>query len=590
MGIRECVRPAAAGWASLGFLAFVVIIGCRALNAVDDPGKAELNTKETPPSFRVQVQRNLVLARVVVRDSKGNPVNNLRQQDFRLLDNGKAQTITYFSVESPSLNRPRTAKTKDSGADAELNPDESISPFGSLRYMALFFDDVHADFEGLVRTRTAAERYLNTATQPSDRVGVFTSSGQSNLDFTDNRTKIYQALSALQPRPLVLPESDACPDLFPYQAYLIVDRNEQHALEEVTEELIACQYSGDRTYYTQAQSEARGDATRVLMRDVSQSQYTFRGLEALVRRMTALPGQRSIILISPGFFTESEKLTIDEVVDRALRARVVIDALDSKGLYAYVPLGDATKRGFALPSRPDLTGRKALDQTDSVHFDQQVMEQLASETGGIFFQNSNDLDEGFRKVGALPEVAYVLGFSPQNLRYDGRFHTLKVSLSAPARLTVQARRGYFAPRRLQDPAEQEKQDLQEAVFSQDELNARRVDVHTQFFKVNEHETRLAVIAHMDLSLVHFRKQAGRNLNSLTFVTAIFDRDGKYVTAKEKKVDFRLFDTSLDKLAQTGINTRTVFDVAPGTYLVREVVRDSEEGQLSGVNRTVEIPY
>jgi hypothetical protein len=63
-----------------------------------------------------------------------------------------------------------------------------------------------------------------------------------------------------------------------------------------------------------------------------------------------------------------------------------------------------------------------------------------------------------------------------------------------------------------------------------------------------------------------------------------------VTAKEKKVEFRLFDRSLDRLAQTGINTRTIFDVPPGTYLVREVVRDSEEGQLSGVNRTVEIPY
>jgi len=590
MGIRERAPRRKSVWGSLELAALLVIFGCMAIKAGEDSGKAELNTKETQPSFKVQVQRNLVLARVVVRDSKGNAVSSLRQQDFRLLDNGKPQTITYFSVESPTSKQVIAAKSQPHDAGAEINPDESSAPLTALRYMALFFDDVHADFEGLTRTRTAAERYLNTATQSGDRVGIFTSSGQANLDFTDNRSKIYETLSMLRPRPIVLPETDACPDLFPYQAYLIVDRNEQHALDEVTEEVLACQYNGDRNYYAQAQSEARGDATRILMRDVSQSQYTFRGLDQLVRRMTALPGQRSIIMISPGFFSETEKSNLEAIVDRALRARVVIGALDSKGLFAYVPLGDATKRGFVLPNRPDLTGRKSADQIDSVRFDQEVMQQLAAETGGVFFQNSNDLDEGFRKVGALPEAAYVLGFSPQNLKYDGRFHTLKISLNAPAHLGVQARRGYFAPRGLEDPAEQEKQDLQEAVFSQDELNARRVDVHTQFFKVNDHESRLSVIAHVDLSLVHFRKQAGRNLNSVIFVTAIFDRDGKYVTAKEKKVEFRLFDRSLDRLAQTGINTRTIFDVPPGTYLVREVVRDSEEGKLSGVNRPVEIPY
>jgi hypothetical protein len=208
----------------------------------------------------------------------------------------------------------------------------------------------------------------------------------------------------------------------------------------------------------------------------------------------------------------------------------------------------------------------------------------------VFFENSNDMDEGFRKVGALPEFAYVFGFSPQNLKFDGRFHSLKVSLSANARLTVQARRGYFAPRKAQDLAEQQKEDIEEALFSQDELSGLPVDVHTQFFKMNERQSRLSVIAHMDLRPVHFRKQAGRNLNKITFVTAVFDRDGKYVTAKEKTIEFHLLDNTLNKLVQSGISTKTSFDVPPGAYVVREVVRDSEEGQLSGVNRMVEVPF
>ena len=47
---------------------------------------------------------------------------------------------------------------------------------------------------------------------------------------------------------------------------------------------------------------------------------------------------------------------------------------------------------------------------------------------------------------------------------------------------------------------------------------------------------------------------------------------------------------LARLARSGISTKTSFDVAPGTYLVREIVRDSEQGQLSGVNRTIEVPF
>ena len=417
----------------------LVVFGCQAVAIAQNPEKAELITQETQPSFKVQVQRNLVLVHAVVRDRKGKAILNLHQQDFRLLDNGKPQAISYFSMEAPAPAAPPAAKPEPRVLASEANPDTSTVPFTPLRYLGLFFDDVHADFDGLARTRDAAEKYLAASTQSGDRIGVITSSGQGVADFTDDRSKIHDALFRLRPRPIAVAESNPCPDVFPYQAYLIVDRREQHALEEVSEEILSCRYNGDRRYYSTAQSEAEGEAVRVLTRDLNQTQYTFRGLEQLVRRMAALPGQRNIVMISPGFFTETEKQAIEEVVDRALRAKLTISALDSKGLFAYAPLADATRRAIVIPERPDLTGKKAQDQIDSFRFDEDVMAQLAGETGGVFFTNSNDMDEGFRKVGALPEVAYVLGFSPLNLKFDGRFHTLKVSLYPGRDLMVQAR-------------------------------------------------------------------------------------------------------------------------------------------------------
>ena len=383
---------------------------------------------------------------------------------------------------------------------------------------------------------------------------------------------------------------EPCPDIFPYQAYLIVEQRDSYATDEATLEALQCRYQGDTRFLNQAQQDAESEAVRVLTRDESQSQYSFRELDQLVRRMGTLPGQRDIIFVSPGFLTETQKYTISEIIDRALRNKVIVNTFDSKGLFAPIPLGDASKRVLVVPQRPDLMGHKAQDQLSSYQRDVDVLAQLAYDTGGVFFHNSNDYDEGFRKTGTLVETYYVLGFSPQNLKPDGRFHALKVSLVVSERLTVQARRGYFAPKKAQDLAAREQEDLEDAVFSQDELNGLPVDVHTQFFKVSERDTKLSVIAHLDLRHVRFRKEQGRNLNNLTFVTALFDRDGKKVAAQEKRLEFHLRDSSLEQLSRSGITTKASFDVPPGTYLVREVVRDAEAGQISGLNRTVEIPY
>jgi len=157
-------------------------------------------------------------------------------------------------------------------------------------------------------------------------------------------------------------------------------------------------------------------------------------------------------------------------------------------------------------------------------------------------------------------------------------------------LVVQARRGYFAPRKPSDPKVQAKEEIQEAVYSKDETHELPIDVHTQFFMKTESDARITVLSSVDLRQLHLRKEEDRNVDNLTFVTVVFDQDGHAITGQEKAVELRLRDSSLERYQQTGITIRTLFDVKPGIYLVRAVVRDSESGQISGLNRTVEIPY
>jgi hypothetical protein len=374
-----------------------------------------------------------------------------------------------------------------------------------------------------------------------------------------------------------------------------VQQRDPDATDIATQELIQCTCSGGTIFEvqmctSQAANVVQGEATRVLNEWETQSEAVLRGLEQVIRRTALLPGQRSVIFLSPGFLLYNLEFQIAAIADRALRSNVVISTLDPRGLYVIIPGGDASSQTLPITGRPDLMVRKQRIIENGLSLAEEVLSNFAGDTGGQFFHNSNDLDKGFRQVGTLSDVYYVLAFSPRNLKSDGRFHKLKVSLVNPAGFTLQARRGYFAPKASEDAASKAKEEIEQAVYSQDELKELPVDVHTQFFKVNEAEVRLAVLTHLDLSSVRFRQEQDRHLNKITFMTVLFDQDGKYVMGKEKVVEFRLRDATLARLTQTGITLKVEFDLKPGTYLVRQIVRDSEAGQLSGLNRTVEIPY
>ena len=184
-------------------------------------------------------------------------------------------------------------------------------------------------------------------------------------------------------------------------------------------------------------------------------------------------------------------------------------------------------------------GYKASYRIASQLAQNEVLAQFADGTGGTFFHNRNDIDEGLREAGAAPAISYLLGFSPQNLKLDGSLHTLKVTFVHKSNYKIQARHGYFAPRHKVDPVEEAKQEIQEALFSQDEIRDLPVDLHTQFFKTDNFQARLAVLTHVDIKGVHFRKADGRTRDDLTVATAIFDENGNYVTGGEKIVQMKL---------------------------------------------------
>jgi len=385
-------------------------------------------TKEGLTTLKVTVK--LVQVSVVLRDPKGHAVGSLKKEDFQLFDDGKPQVISSFSAEK-AANAAGAEKRADA-TSARVILSQSNAPAAAGRDVAYVFDDIHTTFADLESATAAAARRL-AALHPEDRAAIFTTSGQNGLGFTADRQKLQDALKSLRPHTLL--SGIACPPMTPYMADLIINQNDLEILALATEDADNCAFGGAKDYM-QAEHIAKQKAFEVLNTNSAELQSTVAVLREVVQRTSATPGSRSIVLVSPGFLTQTvdSRQALAELIDSALRADIVVNTLDVRGLSTPVPAPNASHPADPV-MRARLDREEALERTD-------VLANLAYGTGGTFFHNSNDLDEGFRCTADTPEYIYVLGFSPQKL--DGKFHKLKVTLKNPERLTVQARQGYYA--------------------------------------------------------------------------------------------------------------------------------------------------
>jgi VWFA-related protein len=568
-----------------------------AVQADKKPDSAELASHDEPATFKVNVK--LVVVRAVVRDSQGHAIGNLHQEDFQIFDKGKPQTITQFEVEQPGSLTAKARQTSEenaSEAEATTSPASSASPERKNppvmpeRFVAYLFDDVHLEFGDLAHVRESALRHFSTL-PPTDRAAIFTTSGQGILDYTDDRTKLHDALLRLQPRPISSSSyRHDCPDISYYQADLIENKRDMQATQVAMQQALNClSVNLQGVPLGNASAMVSSVSAAVLSGGEHESRISLEILKGVVRSVSQLPGQRSVVLISPGFIIPDLEYEFLDIVDRALRSQVIINALDARGLYVVMPFGDASTQ----PPSPLGTDHapppgKALIDIAAASAQDDLLAELADATGGVFFHNNNDMDEGFRRVAQSPEYSYVLAFTPQNLKLDGSYHNLKVTLKSPQKLSVQARRGYYAPKHLADPGEQAKQEIEDEMFSQEELHNLPVRLRTQFFKASDDNAKLVVLAHVDVQHLRFRKADGRNNNVLTCVSALFNRNGNFIQGMQKTVTMHWKDETLQNKLASGITLKTSFDVKPGDYLVRLVVRD-EEGQLmSAENGAVEI--
>lgn len=567
------------------------------------PGDAQEPARQTDLSKSGPVftsGANLVPVKVVVRDKRGNPVEDLDKSDFILRDNGKLQTITRFSLAKSEVLTTSVRATAAEGPELLSRSDEPAIVIPT-RFIAYVFDDVHTDIGDLMRSRDAAISQLKETLDPSTRAAVFTVSGQVHLDFTSDIDAMTQTMRGIRRWSADTAPAFDCPPLNYYWANMIVNMSDLTAYDAAVLDFIECTEGLDDDEEEREQQIERSKPTvrsmafTALSQGQRESSLGLNIIHDVIQRMLRLPGERRIVLVSSGFFLDQTlRFNEQNLIKEAVAAKVTISALDARGVYTVIP-------GQILESRRATSAQQSIMrdrmQREGAFVQANILVELAHGTGGMFVANTNDYTGSFRKLTASYEVTYMLAFAPSDLKYDGRYHKLDVKLRPRSGLDtkslgVSSRAGYFEPKAGSRSEAAVLEELRDAIFAREETqDLPVVDFHMRFSRPpNVLEAHVEISLKVNLDNARFHREKDLNTDVLKVVTAAFDHNGNYIKGLQHEIRLRLRDETRDNLTKEGgLSVTAGLDLPPGTFLMRLVVRDSDGSTMTTRNGVVEIP-
>jgi VWFA-related protein len=497
---------------------------------------------------------------VVVRDKTGALVRGLKREDFTITEDGKAQTIEAFEFESlPTEPAPEPEETAP--APRVLKPRPGAAPpappagagtdpgaLGGRRLVVLLFDTNGMEPEQLERSVASARTYVDTRMTASDMVAVASiASGLQVLqDFTSDRSAL------------------------------------KRALDRASGTSDAADTAADPT--SDAASDADAFAPDTSELDLFNIDRRLRAIEDLSKALAPVTQKKSVIYFSSGVAGAGadNQVELRAAIDRAVKANLSVYPVDSRGLEAVVPGGDARQ---ASASGTDVYAGRALTR----QFDQQLASQdtlasLASDTGGRTFFDTNDFAGAYERVVQDSSVYYVLGYNSANTAKDGKFRRVRVTVSRPD-LRVEHRSGYYADRDFRHAGRQDRElQLQDQLLT--DLSARDFPVWVQsaHFRTGENRFYVPLSIAVPGSALPLARSGDQERTSLDLVGVVRD--------EAKRAVARIRDTlnvNGSDVKKKSVQYRTGFTLPPGTYRLKVVVRENAGGAFGSFETDLTVP-
>ena len=523
---------------------------------------AGLLAQEPAPGYTFKAQTELVLVNVSVRDKSGNPVRDLKPEDFTVLEDNKPQKVATFDVENThntpqvpmqQVNLLSTPARKAGAAASSPESGEQDTSIKDRRLIILFFDLSAMQPDEIERSSNAAQDYLTRQMQPADLVSIV-SLGNTitvNQDFTSDRDKLQKVLQS-----------------FNVGAGAGFELGSTGTTEGTPD--TAQSFTVDDTEYNIFNTDRRLQALR-----------------AVAEQVAGVPQKKSLIYFSSGMQRTGieNQSELRAAINSAVMANLSIYTLDIRGLQALPPGGEA--QNASLRGTSAYSGRAQLNALDSNFQTQETLVTLAADTGGRAYLDSNDFGRVFKGVQDDTSMYYLLGYHSTNTARDGKYRHITVRINRPG-VKIDFRRGYYAQADFQHSNKDDRErQLQEELASDLSSTDLPVYLATGYFRLAENKFYVPVSLIVPGSEIPFSRNGDQDKATLDILGLVTDE--KKLPAGGIRETVKLAVNASHEVHRKNVQYDTGLTLSPGKYHLKLVVRENQSGRMGSFETDFTVP-
>ena len=509
--------------------------------------------------FVLKMNGELVLTNVVARDTKtGELVTGLKQSDFSVYESGKQQRIDTFDFESVDKATPLNeatvsglaAGTTGNGTKAVVvaKPEE----LRNHRLIVMFFDLTSMQPEDLDRSVDAARDFLTKKMQPADLVALVSLGDTLKVDqdFTADKTALGREVGVY---------------------------NGTEGVGFAEGATSNSNQTEDTTGYTPDESEYN---------DLNTDRELF-ALRAVAKSLEKITEKKSMLYFSGGISRDGieNQASLRTAINAAVRANLAIYSVDTRGLQAVSPLGDASTG--SLRGSGAYNGGALTNNMNANFASQEVMGTLSTDTGGKAFFDSNDFAPAFAQVQRDTSAYYAIGFRSTNPLRDGRYRKLTIKVNRPG-IKLEYRPGYYAPADFRHAGKEDRErDLEEQLASDLPATDMAVYLDAMYFRLDEHRFYVPVSLIVPGSQIPFVKGGDKDKATLDIIGSVIDEAKRPIGHARETVKLNLDESA--QARQKNIQYTTSFNLPPGKYQLKFVVRENQTGRMGSFEAEITLP-
>ena len=553
------------------------------------PLVAQLPQTQAPPQpapvFRTGT--TAVLLDIVVRDKRGRPVRDLRQDEITVLEDGIPREVKSFRLIDGTPADAAAAAPAQAGV---VQPD----PLRRITLVSLVFD--HLSQNGRKLAQKAAQDFLKRPMPPGQWIAVFTLDNRLHMqhgfsrDTTALLAAVERASTAIKEEAPPLPASSRERGQEPNQQLkqLVTDVTETADRGAAAPDFIAEQF---RQTIQRMQSLAETVETS------QRGHATFYPLMALAKAQAGLEGRKAILFFSEGLqVPTSVEEAFKGAISEANRANVSINTVDARGLDSNrdlaaagaaldragrVSQGALAKRGAGGTSMEEVQNDDLVLSTFHVNT-QAALRELAEDTGGVLIANTNNLGKGLERVTTDLASYYEIAYAPQSAEADGKFRKIEVKIARKS-VDVTSRSGYFAlPATDTAPLLPYELPLLAAASATPAPHAFDFQAGAFRFHDTPRGRQFTFVAEVPLAalVVHEDKKAKRYHLNVTVMALVKDDKGTVIERLSNAYPLEGPLERLPALQRGNVIFKRQIWLGPGRYTLSAVVRDQTANKTS----------